>query len=196
LPKDQVNENLGFVRISDPDEPIYRIFPLWFLEESLRLKQLALVSPELWEDPYELVPDNIIIDDGSTPSGTHHIIQYLRPTFAQAWSRTRESDTLLRAYSRVVKDPHFNRNICPRDEGVRVRSTPRKLLVALQTWCPTDFGRTCFIGAVQYFPKDQLLQQFANLIGSKGKDFSTLVKHEHFSCSSSDMSSPTSLKFD
>ena len=166
------SESAGFLRIANPDDPVYRIFTLWFLEETLRLKQLILVQPQLWEDPYELLAESVaVVDKSTTPWRQVFLERHLRPAYAQAWSRTRESGTLLRAYSRVVKDPHFGRNTCPRDEGVRVRSTPRKLLAVLRAWCPTDADRTCFIGSVQYLPRERLLQHVANLVGSRGPEF-------------------------
>ena len=36
---DELSDRL--IGISDPDLPIYRIYSLWFLEEALRLRQLA-----------------------------------------------------------------------------------------------------------------------------------------------------------
>lgn len=50
------------IRIADRDAPIYRIFPLWFLEEALRLRQLVLARPSSWEDPFEVVGDAIAVD--------------------------------------------------------------------------------------------------------------------------------------
>lgn len=171
------NEAAGFLRIDNPDDPVYRIFPLWFLEEALRLKQLILVQPTLWEDPYELLTERVaVVDKSITPWRKIFLEDHLRPAYAQAWSRTRESDTLLRAYSRVVKDSHFGRNTCPREEGVCVRSTARKLLNVLRTWCATDADRTCFIGSVQYLPREDLLQYVANLVGSRGPGFLSVDK--------------------
>ena len=90
---------------------------------------MVLVAPRLWEDPFEVIGNGIAVDRPRGDRIEQVIInQSLPPAYAQCWSATPESDTLLRAYSRVIKDPHFGRNICPRDEGVRVRSTPRKLL--------------------------------------------------------------------
>jgi hypothetical protein len=45
----------------EPDIPIYRIFPLWFLDEALRLRVLTLNSPSRWEDPYEVIGEKIIV---------------------------------------------------------------------------------------------------------------------------------------
>jgi len=95
---------------------------------------------------------------------------YLQHAFAQCWSRTEESDTLLRAYSRVSKDPYFHRNICPREEGVRVKTSPRKLLSALQKWATTTAmpGISCFVGAVQYTCREQVQQTLTNRIYRHG----------------------------
>ncbi|MBI1896887.1 MAG: hypothetical protein HYS04_10210 [Acidobacteria bacterium] len=159
----------GLIRLADADAPIYRIFPLWFLEEALRLRQLALVAPSKWEDPFEVVGDAIAVD---IPRGNRIeqviINQSLPPAFAQCWSRTVESDSLFRAYSRVVKDPHFRRNICPRDEGVRVRSSHRKLLRAVRSGNPSGLNGQWFVGAVMYLSREALLQEIANAIDRHG----------------------------
>jgi hypothetical protein len=98
------------------------------------------------------------------------INQSLPPAFAQCWSMMAESDSLLRAYSRVVKDPHFRRNTCPRDEGVRVRSTPRKLLKALRAGNPSGLLGHWFVGRVMYLPSDSVLQEIASAIDQHGLD--------------------------
>ena len=158
------------IRISDPDQPIYRIFPLWFFEEALRLKYIVLVNPGLWEDPMEIVGGFIVLNqivNGKLTQVT--ISEPFTRIFAQCWSSTEESDTLLRAYSRVVKDPHFGRNIFPREEGVRVRSTARKLLSALEAGTQDQPKGQCYIGSVQYMAHKELLQYIANGVGEVGK---------------------------
>ena len=105
-----------FIRI-DPDEPIYRVFPLWFFEDALR-RQLFLVPPDMWEDPYEVIVRRLIVEM-LRPPYTQNRVSIRAAMYAQSWSSTQESDPLLRAYSRVVKDSLSQRNTCPRDEGVR-----------------------------------------------------------------------------
>jgi hypothetical protein len=159
----------GLIRISDVDSPIYRIFPLWVLEETLRLRQLALVAPSKWEDPFEVIGDNIAVDiRRGDRIEQKFICRALSPAFAQCWSRTTESDTLIRAYSRVVKDPIFGRNICSRDEGVRVRSSARKLLEAVRSGNPSGLSGKWFVGAVQYLSSKALLQEIANAVSKDG----------------------------
>ena len=134
IPPEENRNDPGFLDIAEPDGPIYRIFPLWFLEEALWLRQLVLVPRASWEDPHEVLEKRIAVSvyNGGVYQRQVMIGEGLPQAFAQCWSATPESDALLRAYSRVVKDTHFQRNTCPRDEGVRVRSTPRKLLQALR----------------------------------------------------------------
>jgi hypothetical protein len=158
-----------FIRMPDPDAPIFRIFSLWFFEALLQQKQLVLVTPDQWEDPFEVLAHNIQMNDTSTrPYTFEELSPYLTPLYAQCWSKTHESDTLLRAYSRVVLDPYLRRNITPRDEGVKVRTSPRKLSNVLARWKKGSITRSFYIGCVRYGTRDQVLQELANLIGNHG----------------------------
>jgi hypothetical protein len=61
-------------------------------------------------------------------------------------------------------------NICPRDEGVRVQSTPRKLFQSLMDWAQSRPEVSCFIGSVQYLDQQALLQEIADEVGGIGLD--------------------------
>ncbi|PMS43542.1 hypothetical protein [Vibrio parahaemolyticus] len=159
----------SLIGIDNPDMPIYRIFPLWFFEELLRVKKLTFVLPRSWEDPYEIIGDAIAVsyvEDGERKQDI--INQELPPVFAQCWSATPESDTLLRAYSRVIKDSHSKRNICPKDEGVRVKTTPRKLMHSLLLNTPKTLYGTWFMGAVNYLDRQSLFNYIGNTIRKHG----------------------------
>lgn len=161
------NNAVSLLEISELDTPIYRVFPLWFFEESLRLKRLTLVQPRSWEDPYEVLGNAIAVNHG----GDQNIInQDLPPAYAQCWSNTEESDTLLRAYSRVDRDSHFGRNLSLRNEGVKVKSTVRKLVQALMGNAGRLPKGLAFIGLVQYKSHDDILQSVANTIIRDGLD--------------------------
>jgi hypothetical protein len=151
----------------DPDEPIYRFFPLWFFEEALKMRQLVLVNPQMWEDPFEDLLEGVVLQHPRTFKQTP-LQSFLRPAYAQCWSRTKESDTLLRAYSRVVKDHHHKRNTAPAEEGVRVRSTPRKLLAAMLIWQHSIPVMSCFVGEVRYGEGHAIQQHIVDLIGQHG----------------------------
>jgi hypothetical protein len=138
----------------DMDRPLYRIFPLWFFEAALRVNggNLALVRPKVWEDPHEDPCAQIYM---SQPNGTQDALSaHLKPAYAQCWSFEGQSDALLRAYSRVTKDAATNRNVEPKYEGVQVRTTPRKLLRALNTFLDKRQNPELriYLGAVQYVP--------------------------------------------
>lgn len=145
------------IRIPDLDAPIHRIFSLWSLERTLQYRALRFVRPKEWEDPYEIVGDAIQVTRKIGDSYDQTVInQNLPPAYAQCWSATGESDTLLRAYSRVLKHPQFNRNVFPQDEGVRVRSTPRKLLKAIADGILPPTTGSAFLGAVRYGTEKQI----------------------------------------
>lgn len=82
--------------------------------------------------------------------------EYLNPVYAQCWSNTEESDTLLRAYSRVVKDSRHQRNLHPGNEGVRVTSTPRKLLQLVESNERQLSDFDIYAGAVKYMSTDDV----------------------------------------
>ena len=155
----------------DPDTPIYRIFPLWFFHEALRLRQLVLVRPSLWADPFELLLTSVMVESEETVPHTQESLErHLFPVHAQCWSVTHDSDILLRAYSRVSIDKYCRRNTCPGEEGVRVRSTPRKLLESLRSCVEMGLDGNSFIGAVRYHARDDMQQMIANEIGEFGLD--------------------------
>jgi hypothetical protein len=172
---DEIIENKALtkslIRISDPDQPIYRIFPLWFLEDAIHWNRLTLVRPSVWEGPFEIKESYIKAFKGRGADFKQwYIGKVLRPVFAQCWSATGDSDTLQRAYSRVEKDPHFQRNIYPRLEGVRVKSTPRKLMNAVVAGAPRMPTGQCYIGSVRYLSVNDIGRNIANTLGEHGID--------------------------
>lgn len=158
----------GYLGI-DPDTAVYRIFPLWFFEEVLRLRQIVMVRPITWDDPFELLLPRVFVEvTDQVPYAQKPLESHLSPVYAQCWSATHDSDTLQRAYSRVVKDRLCRRNTCPADEGVRVRSTPRKLLESLRSWATGSEQHNAYIGTVHYHTAQEIQQSVANEIAQFG----------------------------
>lgn len=144
--------NYIFIDKSEIDKPIYRIISFRRLYRIIKNKKLSLSNPRIWEDPYEnfylncpFILDKEIVEF----SGKDDI-------FAQCWSLKSESDALWRIYS-------YHKN------GVRIKTTPRKLLTALNKNInsPELF---CFIGKVQYKKREELIPSLGNisLINSNG----------------------------
>ena len=85
---------------SERQSYVYRITSLERLFALFETKSNVLVSPDLWDDPFE----NFILKSQHSD----------RRWFGQCWTRHRASDAMWRIYS---KD----------SEGVRLRSTPQRL---------------------------------------------------------------------
>ena len=133
------------------DRPLHRIFPVWLLEEALRLKKLTLVKPSLWSDPREDPCSMFALQSKAEPRRPiQELAAYLAPAWAQCWSYEAESDVLLRAYSRDVLDPIAQRNTDPANEGVRVTTTARKLIAAAERWAVRTPADHFFLGRVIY----------------------------------------------
>jgi hypothetical protein len=144
----------------------------------------------LWDDPFE----NLLISCGITyrnePGRPQDFFDRLRkPLFAQCWSFAAESDALWRIYSTVDKDPGTQLNRVPDLEGMKLRTTPRKLLAALSAGVTTEPENTCFLGAVRYLPQEDLVQLVADEVsrdlidafaGARGHAESLLFKRAPF----------------
>ena len=155
------------IRLDDElDRPLYRIFPLWHFEDMLRVRRLVLVSPSLWEDPREDIAASIMMQ--RPDNAQRELAGYLHPARCQCWSFECESDSLLRAYSRVTIDPLHRRNCEPRHEGVMVRTTPRKLSLALGSWAERVTWGKFYLGRVEYLAREDASQKLVDILGRKG----------------------------
>lgn len=127
----------------DKDKDIYRIFPIARFIQLLTTKQLTLVKPKMWDDPFEniLLSSKIKIGDEVADISSRDSV------YGQCWTWHRETDAMWRIYS-------------PNKDGVRLKSTPRKLLKALQSACGKYSDVQCFIGNVKYIPKIKMQKTF------------------------------------
>ncbi|UVK35797.1 copper resistance protein CopC (plasmid) [Mesorhizobium sp. AR10] len=173
------NPSRFIVRIADLDTSIRRIFPLQRLLDVVRSREMALVAPQLWDDPREDPAALCMLD------GTQHIpgkcqrslATYLAPAWAQCWSLNPGSDTLLRAYSRVKLDPQTRRNTDRANEGVTVTTTIRRLLAAAEGWHAVGADGHVVAGRVEYLNDQQIWQRIVNVCnGEHGPKFFCTVQ--------------------
>lgn len=125
----------------DLDQPIYRIMPVLRCLEILHTKQLVLVRPRKWDDPFEnaLLEAPIIMDESVIGSfGFRHSV------YGQCWTSGEETDAMWRIYSHDK-------------QGIKAKTSPRKLLSALSGDTATHPELCCFIGRVKYLQEDDLL---------------------------------------
>lgn len=130
------------------DKPIYRIMPVHRLLECFQKKQLVLVPPKKWDDPFEnlLLSAKVYLSTGETGD-----LQPIRDKiYGQCWTRHRETDAMWRIYS-------ADKN------GAKVKSTPRKLLDALKASDTQFRDIQCFVGRVSYMKQDDLVSTLKGL---------------------------------
>lgn len=122
LPEEKLNAN------------IYRIINFDRLIEILESKKNTLSRPENWDDPFEKLL-SIVSVDGDYDMPVKNFGKYI---YAQCWTFSEENDLLWRVYS-------------PERDGVRIRSTPSRLLNSLK--------KSSTIQAIEQNPK--ILEEFA-----------------------------------
>ena len=129
----------NFIDFEDPkDLPIYRVMPMKRLVDLLSSHKLVLLKPSKWEDPFEnqLLSSDIFIDNDKAA------VEAKNSVYGQCWTLNEESDAMWRIYSHDK-------------DGVRIKTTPRKLLEALKKTAKYP-DITCFIGKVKYLPIKEL----------------------------------------
>lgn len=138
----------NFINLTDDllDKPIYRIMSIHRLFQILDEKNITLVKPKKWDDPFEnaLLNCNVVF-----PDGTKATISAKDSVYGQCWTFHSETDAMWRIYSHDK-------------DGVRVTTTPRKLLNALQQNVDNP-ETTCFIGKVCYLTTQQLYEKFEQI---------------------------------
>lgn len=152
--------------ISDLDQKIYRIFSISRFKEIMTNRELVLVNPQKWDDPFEnfFLRANAVDELGDVVS----LGNLARKWYGQCWTLNAESDAMWRIYS------------CRKD-GVRVSTTVRKLFSVL--WCLNDpFARLrFFIGKVSYQPRTEIEEFMAKhsfldiSIGGQNDKFAKLL---------------------
>jgi hypothetical protein len=129
------------------DKRVYRIMSISRVLQALEEKTLALVKPKKWDDPFE---NALLASAFETTDGKTATFAAKESVYGQCWTLHRETDAMWRIYS-ANKD------------GVRITSTPRKLLTALQKSDPKFSKVRCFFGRVTYLFKADLLEKLGGI---------------------------------
>lgn len=140
-------ENYINLRKSELDKPVYRIMPVHRLLECFQKRELVLVPPAKWDDPFE----NMLLDSKiKLASGEIATMSSRDQIYGLCWTLYRETDAMWRIYS-------ADKN------GAKVKSTPRKLLRALQSSADSFRHISCFIGRVGYMSQKNLIKKLRDL---------------------------------
>lgn len=162
------NGNFIGIRENEIDKPIYRIFPIGRLIQMLTTNQLTLVKPEKWDDPFENALLSSVfkfgLEDCKIPAKDS--------IYGQCWTLHRETDAMWRIYSQ-------------NKDGVKLMTTPRKLLKSLSDFIGAKSNTQCFIGKVSYKNKTNMIESFSKIdlldASNLGAAESILYKRPQFS---------------
>jgi hypothetical protein len=130
---------------ADLNKKIYRIISLSRLEELFETRRNVLVKPHKWEDPFE---NFILRSKVKLPTGEIIEYNFHNWLYGQCWSFHKASDAMWRIYS-------------PKSDGVRIRTTLKKLAESFFQSQKTKHEFKCAIGKVLYL-KEKELKDYAN----------------------------------
>lgn len=155
------------------DTAVYRVFPEARALELFQARELVLVRPALWDDPFENFLLNAMLEFSN---GERASLEAIRdPWYGQCWTSQTESDAMWRIYSHDKT-------------GVRLASTVGKLWDAVcpltDEWTPLEF----YIGRVGYYSQAEILETFGKVtfedltLGGQTRDLAQtlLIKREAF----------------
>lgn len=167
-----MNNYLGIDR-NEWNTPIYR-FTL--VDRILRLidkRENTLVSPRKWKDPFENILSRMIFKKADGDSFKHPLRDRV---YGQCWTMTEETDTAWRMY-------------IPDGNGVRLKTTIRKLHQSITNAQDAYATMSCYIGRVEYKTEDELSASFSDpqwvkehllSVGCRGQAESLLFKRKEF----------------
>lgn len=148
-------QNYIFFKIeTDIDKPIYRVFSIERFLEVYHKGKLVLVKPKKWDDPFE---NFILKSKARLETGEHVEFSFAHSMYGQCWSFDQESDTMWRIYSH-------------QKNGVKIRTTPRKLREALAAEIQYP-ELSAFIGCVMYKEQVELLEMVNDRVMMHDKVF-------------------------
>ena len=130
------------VNQSDLDKKIYRVTSLERLLALFVSRSNVLVKPALWEDVFEnfILRSPVRQRDGQILHYDYHDRMY-----GQCWSLDSASDAMWRIYS-------------PDKNGLRIRTTIRKLRDSLYAAQPSLSDVRCCVGKVEYLSNKDLMK--------------------------------------
>ncbi|MEY1161166.1 DUF2971 domain-containing protein [Providencia manganoxydans] len=161
------------LHINDIDIPIYRIFSIERFKEMIKTNELGLVRPSMWEDPYENFFLKTQVDFGNGDLASLEDIE--KTWYGQCWTQNEDTDAMWRIYSREK-------------DGIRVKTTVRKLFSAIYDNSAAFPDLQFFIGKVQYKTKQEITQLIETItftdvyLGGQNDKFAKLlcIKRDSF----------------
>jgi DUF2971 family protein len=151
------------------DTFVYRIVPKNRFYELFDIQENVLVTPSMWDDPFEnFVLKSLVLDS----AGAQGKFGFHNDLYGQCWTLHKSSDAMWRIYS-----PHM--------DAIRIRTTIDKLANSLSVHLNNWAHVQCLIGQVRYLSEAKL-KKFAELVFKNGIALESigrtlLVKRKAFS---------------
>ena len=142
------HDNIQGIDSAYLDEPIYRIFSFKYFQELFTKKELVLLNPSKWDDPFEnfFLQTNVEFPDGTLASLKSQYDDW----YGQCWTTQADSDAMWRIYSQknAITGIH---------DGIRISTTVRKLFDAIWNTADRQSFLKFFIGKVEYSTEDKII---------------------------------------
>lgn len=148
------------IDIEADETPIYRLMEVHHLFELFENKQLVLVSPKLWDDPYENFLNHCHGVDPREPNTRISYHGYGKYLFGQCWTYNEDNDSTWRIYS-----PNKNR--------VKVRTTIKKMHLCLSKIKDEMFKS--YIGKVSYLSESEIKDNISDAIHNDVIHYSNII---------------------
>lgn len=142
------------------DSRIYRVLTLERLLEMFATNNNVLVKPELWEDTFE---NFILRSEVKSSSGQKYKYNLHEEMYGQCWTKESSSDAMWRIYS-------------PNKDGLRIRTTIRKLIESMHSAHPAHPETMCCIGRVEYLNDKNLMERANSTFEKSGISVENLFR--------------------
>ena len=150
------------VQLEDLDTPIYRTIRWKHVAALIQQGSSAIVAPQMWDDPFERLICETDVYSADSTQEPRRLDTLRRVVYGQCWSLNPESDALWRIYSTVDKDRTSGRNAARQLEGLRLRTTPRRLLRAILDALEPELKECLFLGRIRYTYQRDALEVIAS----------------------------------
>ena len=140
-------DNFLYLTEEQVDEHVYRIMEQDYVISLFTDCENVLVQPSRWKDKFE----NFQLSLGGVFDGKKFNYAFKDDFVGQCWTNEYLSEAMWGIYAND-----------PKQRFLRIRSTPRKLLSALQAAHPMMPEDTCFVGKVRYEKTKEIHSFLAN----------------------------------
>lgn len=156
-----------------PQTRLFRFVSIERLVDLFEDRELVLVRPQLWADPFE---DFLSKTTYRMKDGDRIGFDLTNDFFGQCWTQKDECDGMWRSY-------------CSLEQGARLETTAEKLLASIWNHADEYAQLRCFVGNMEYMTDTELRQELGTGIGlgrwlmdsqGKGCARALLIKRREF----------------